>query len=227
MKQRIVLISPDSELAGRVARALPAAAAVDLAIAAALPAAAPWLGAGGRENAVCLLALCDVRAVAAAPEAAPPRWAVVPAPVPTLWLGEPPRLAAGVPAGERLPGPIVDYLDRGLPASKLAFILEQHLAAERLRRRRCPAPLAAAPAAPGELRAQINNDLTAILGNAELAAQWVRSGSRRLPPPVGLRLERILELATHLRQLMAGSPWGPDSSPQAQPSRPLPEAEAA
>jgi hypothetical protein len=226
VKQRIVLISPDPELAGRVARALPAAAAVDLAIAAALPEAAPLWGGGGREGAVCLLALCDVRALAAAPAAAP-RLTVVPAPVSTLWLGEAPRLAAGLPAEVRLPGPIVDYLDRGLPASKLAFILEQHLAAERLRRRRCPAPVAMPPAAPGELRAQINNDLTAILGNAELAAQSLRAGSRRLPPPVCLRLERILELATHLRQLMAGSPWGPDSSPQAQPSRPLPEAEAA
>ncbi|HEY8054992.1 MAG TPA: hypothetical protein VIE13_03670 [Terriglobales bacterium] len=208
MKQRILLISTDGDLAARVARALPAAAAVELVTAAALPAAA-------RSEEDCLLALFDVRA-AGAVEATPAALQVVAVPVPTLWLGEPPRLAAGVPAREMLPGPIVDYLDRGLPVSKLAFILDQHLTAERLRRRRLPGRAVTPPASSGELRAQINNDLTAILGNAELASTWLRSGARRMPPPVSLRLERILEVAVHLRQLIAASPWGPESGPQAQ-----------
>lgn len=217
MKQRILLISTDGDLAARVARALPAAAAVELVTAAALPAAA-------RSEEDCLLALFDVRA--AGTVEAPPAAAlqVVAVPVPTLWLGEPPRLAAGVPAREMLPGPIVDYLDRALPVSKLAFILDQHLTAERLRRRRLPGRAVTPPASSGELRAQINNDLTAILGNAELASAWLRSGARRMPPPVSLRLERILEVAVHLRQLIAASPWGPESGPQAQRPVVVPES---
>jgi hypothetical protein len=182
----VLLLSQDAELAARVRQALPPELPLALHCAdryAAAPDPHGWL-----------LVLVDGRLELAggAPGAAP-----------VLWLGSGPLVAA--PAREALPGPMVDYVDRRQAGSKLAFILHQHLTRAYLRRRRQPP--AGAPPAPEALQAQINNALTGLLGNAELAAELAAGAGRRVPPPLGQRLDRILELALAMRELLSAAAW--------------------
>jgi hypothetical protein len=183
----VLLLSRDAELAARIRRALPGGLPLELHCADTYtPALDPrgWL-----------LILVDEQLElggAAAGDA------------PVLWLGTGPLLA--VPDRDALPGPIVDYMDRNQASSKLAFILHQHLTGAYLRRLRLPPTSAPAPA-PEQLRAQINNALTGILGNAELAAELAANAGRKLPEPLGQRLERILELALQMRELLMAAQW--------------------
>lgn len=184
MRQSVLLISGDSGLAARIERALPPTAVLDRRSDLA------WVRAGGAQS--WLLALIDGRNVGAA--AFPPGRDIH-----VLWLGEPPLLAAGLPPADCLPGPVVDFLDRNLPASALAFILQQHLAAAYLRALRA-APRPALAAEP--VRTDLNNALTGLLGNAQLAAAGGATG-RRLPPPLAQRLHCIEELAERVHRLLA------------------------
>lgn len=184
MRQSVLLVSHDSALAARVERALPPSAVLhqnaDLAS----------LGAEGPQP--WLLALIDGRAAGAA-AFHPGR------DIPVLWLGELPLLAAGLPPADCLPGPVVDFLDRNLPASALTFILQQHVTAAYLRALRASSrpALAVVP-----FHADLNNALTGLLGNAHLAAA-PGAGGRRLPPPLVERLHCIEELAERVQRLLA------------------------
>ncbi|MGH9475155.1 MAG: hypothetical protein ACRD1C_02360 [Terriglobales bacterium] len=189
MRHDLLLISRDTELAARLRRALPLPAArLELSVATA---DAIW------PLRIWRLLLLDAREFPAV-SVHPVQDGV---PVPVLWLGEPPLLPAGLPPVTSLPGPVVDFLDRSLPASALAFILQQHLAAAYLRARRTAAP---PPPAPGQLRAALNNALTGLLGNAQLAADQ-SAELRRLPPVLVQRLHCIAELADSVRLLVAAS----------------------
>lgn len=203
MTHQVLLVSRDPDLAQRVGRALPAAIPNELHCAPHYREPADPRG--------WLLLLLDAHAAsgaaaAAASPAGPPCG-------PILWLGDAPLVTQGAPGPQGpwpgLPGRVVDYLDRRLAPSKLAFILHQHLAAAYLHRMRSlPPPLAADG---GALRSEINNALTGILGNAELAL----AASRRLPAPLGLRLQRISELAARMRDLVVAlpDPDGPAGNP--------------
>ncbi len=182
----VLLVSRDAALAARIRQALPGALPLELHCSEAYTAAPE-----GRE---WLLVLVDGGLERTEPAAA--------GAAPVLWLGEGPLRAA--PERAALPGPMLDYLDRNQPSSKLAFILHQHLTGAYLRRLRTP-PAGALPP-PEELQARINNALAGILGNAELAAEAAAAG-RRLPAPLGLRLERILELALQMRSLLLAAAW--------------------
>ncbi|MGH9488514.1 MAG: hypothetical protein ACRD04_13115 [Terriglobales bacterium] len=191
MKPALLLISRDAELEARLRRALPpAAAAPDLTVLPALPESLLAFSPG------CLLLLDS----AAAPFRSIPRSQQTPVPA-VLWLGVLPLLAKSLPPAEELAGPVVDFLDRSLPVSKLAFILQQHLEAVS----RCPRDLPAPPSDPAAVQAAINNALTGILGNAELAAELAQSVPRRLPPPLAARLQCIVELASRMRRLISAS----------------------
>lgn len=216
MIHSMLLVSEDAGLAERVRRALPGPVPAVLELAPHYrPSADPrgWL-----------LILLDCLAVApdtatAALVASPPGAGPEVFVPPVLWFGEFPRLTS---ACDALPGGcrgIADFLDRNLASSKLAFILQQHLAAAYLQRQRGPAaafarlaalrPAACAPELPADyetLRCQLNNTLTGILGNAEL----VLEAGRRLPPSVQQRLARISDLAGQMRELMQAWP-GPDA----------------
>lgn len=196
MQYPVFLLTSDEALANRVRRALAGSLPVELHCSAQFrptPGGGAWLAI-----------LLDAAAVAAEPAAAiflaaKPQ---LPAP-PVLWLGEPPQLTA---ACRLLPGSyehVRDYLDRQWPVSKLAFILQQHLAVAYLRRHHQPAGAAAdccrrrLVEAP-ELQQQLNNGLTGILGNAELLLERGRS----LPPAWRQRLARITDLAVDMHQLV-------------------------
>ena len=178
----VLLLSRDAELAERIRRALPVMLPLELHCADAYASAPDGRG--------WLLLLVDGRMEPSAGAGA--------AEAPVLWLGEGPLRAA--PEAAALPGRLVDYLDRSQPSSKLAFILHQHLAGAYLRWLRTPP--AGAALTPEERQAQINNALAGILGNAELAAELAATAGRRLPAPLGRRLERILELALQMRELL-------------------------
>lgn len=152
---------------------------------------------------------------APAPPPSPP--SPPPIPPPWLWLGEGPLLTAAPDPRLPRPRPILDFLPRDLPASKLAFILHQHLTAAYLQRMRAlsASPITALLAAVGreELQGQINNTLTGLLGNAQLASALALEAGRRLPPPLALRLERICELAGQMRDLLLAFPLAQSPSP--------------
>ena len=206
MIHHVVLVSRDAELAARVRRALPATIPIELHCAASLeraPGAPPWL-----------LILVDGDLLAAPAPGWRLEWAGAGAPV--LWLGARAGIADLCERQPEVRKRIIDYLDRGEALPKLAFILHQHLAAAYLRRMRTPRlALAAAPVPPPEqLQRQLNNALTGILGNAALAMD----AGRRLPAPLGKRLQRIAELAADMREALAQMP-APPAAPSAA-SRP-------
>lgn len=191
MMHAVLLLSRDERLGEKVGRALAPAVPAELHCS-------PELAAAGERD--WLLILLDARVL---PEEA---WSWPGGAVPVLWLGDRPvsgeicdRLAG---AGPGTPPNVVDYLRRDEKASKLAYVLHQHLAAAYLRRQRAPR-LAPAPSAdPAVLQRQLNNALTGILGNAALALD----GGRRLPAPLSRRLQRIVELAGQMRETMAALP---------------------
>ncbi|TAN23510.1 MAG: hypothetical protein EPN33_05025 [Acidobacteria bacterium] len=202
MRTALLLFTRDANLELRVRRALPVMRGHEIA----LTAAGSWGGAAVRPPAPgWLLALVDVRAAGQAGTPPPFTQGGTNRPLPLLWLGEAPLLTAGLPAPEDLPGPVIDFLDRNLPVSKLAFILQQHLTAAYLRFRHLPREI---QSSPGEVHVALNNALTGILGNAELAAELARAPARRVPPPLTERLECIVELATRMRALMNATDWG-------------------
>ena len=128
------------------------------------------------------------------------------APVPVIWMAEPPLLTSTGNASTPEDSIIVDYINRAEAPSKLAFILHQHLASAYLRRMRFLSPAAmtftAAERENGELQRQLNNALTGILGNAELAMDT----GRRLPANLSQRLVRICELAEQMRDVLVELP---------------------
>lgn len=195
MMHAVLLLSRDDRLAARVGRALAPAVPAELHCS-------PELAAAGERD--WLLILLDARVLPA--ESGEPQGSWPGGAVPVLWLGDRPvsgeiweRLAGAQPG----PQPnIVDYLRRDDPASKLAYVLHQHLAAAYLRHQRAPRLVAAASADPAVLQRQLNNALTGILGNAALALD----GGRRLPTPLSRRLQRIVELAGQMRETMAALP---------------------
>ncbi|MGH9466757.1 MAG: hypothetical protein ACRD1Y_05325 [Terriglobales bacterium] len=192
MKASLLLISPDEQLVRRVERALPLAPMAELR----LVVAPGWPQAGIVPPPV--LVLWDVNATEPQPSAAPSE-----AGIPVLWMGIMPLLAAGLP-DNGLPGPVVDFLDRELPSSKLAFVLQQHLAAAYLRSLHRGRP---GRQAPEQFHADLNNALTGLIGNAELAAELARAPHRRLPPPLAERLDCIVDLAGRVRALLESAPW--------------------
>ncbi|HVA65055.1 MAG TPA: hypothetical protein VNF74_15120 [Terriglobales bacterium] len=200
MIHQVLLVSRDAALAARIRRALPARIPLELLCESRYRPAADLRG--------WLLVLLDARAGATALAAATAP-ASEPGP-PLLWLGEGPVLTAAATERRLGPRPIVDFLQRELPPSKLAFILHQHLTAAYLQRMRgLPAsPLTALLAAAGreELEGQINNTLTGLLGNAQLASRLALDAGRRLPAPLALRLVRICDLAAQMRDLLLAYP---------------------
>ncbi|HEY7855313.1 MAG TPA: hypothetical protein VIC32_02635 [Terriglobales bacterium] len=211
MPHAILLLTNDAALADKVRRALPPNIPALLTVAASCAAAAaPPRG--------WLLVLCDGLCPAAvAPggaEALPGAGSA-----PLLWLGEAPSSAAIASIAPAWRERIVDYLDRRLPASKLAFILHQHLSAAYLRHARTLAAASAAwSQAMGEAaiasrsrrhdarQYQLNNTLTGIMGNAALASELAADAGRRLAAPLTLRLQRINELTVQLRDLLVAPP---------------------
>jgi|GEM_PF-3636765 len=193
MTHPVLLVSTDVDLGERVRRAMPAGIPLSLEMAPV------YRASPGRS---WLLVLVDAHA----PQPmTPPAAGAEDAPV--LWLGELPRIAAPEDGRRRAPGAILDYLDRAQPASKLGFILHQHLAAAYLRRVRTPATEGGggAPIPAAELQAQMNNALAGILGNAELAADLAHAAGRRLPPVLERRLRCIVDLAMQMRELLTMS----------------------
>jgi len=215
MTHAVVLVSRDAELAARVRRALPATLPIELHCATCLeraPGAPAWL----------LILLDGDLLVEPAwqrrelPGGGPPSGLRLEWPgegTPVLWLGARPGIAGLCERQPEVLKHIVDYLDRSEAPSKLAFVLHQHLAAAYLRRMRAPRPLrGAAPVPPPEqLQRQLNNALTGILGNAALALD----AGRRLPAPLGKRLQRIAELAADMREALAQMPALPSMPPPA------------
>lgn len=193
MTHPVLLVSTDVELGERVRRALPAGIPLNLELAPV------YRSSPGRS---WLLVLVDAHAPQPMTRPAPG-----PDDAPVLWLGERPRIASPEAGRWRAPGPILDCLDREQPASKLGFVLHQHLAAAYLRRVRAPAAEGGAGASlsAAELKAQINNALAGILGNAELAADLAHAAGRRLPPVLERRLRCILDLAMQMRELLTSA----------------------
>lgn len=197
MSHPVLLISADVRLQERVRRALPATLPLELHCAASLEAAAKEAaGDAGPGTSGWLLILLDARVFAPGTLA---EELVLPGEgAPVLWLSERPgmgELEASLPVGR---GQVIDYLHREVAPSKLAFVLQQHLATAYLRRLRQPQLVAAAAGDAEALQRQLNNALTGILGNAALAIE----AGRRLPAPLGRRLQRIAELASQMRAAM-------------------------
>ncbi|HXR98169.1 MAG TPA: hypothetical protein VN709_10035 [Terriglobales bacterium] len=221
MPHAILLLTNDALLAEKVRRALPTNIPATLTIAPAVDTAPEVAPARG-----WLLILCDSHALGRAAAAPPPSTSSSP----VLWLGEAPTssaIAAIPPAWRER---IVDYLDRRLPASKLAFILQQHLSAAYLRHlRRVGTAVAHGGAASIGPRAlpydvlqhQLNNTLTGIIGNAALASELAADAGRRLQAPLALRLQRINELSVRLRDLLAAQPAPVPAANNMQPSAPV------
>lgn len=219
MPHAILLLTNDAALADKVRRALPANIPASLTVAArGAAAAAPPRG--------WLLVLCDglcPAVVAPGGPDAPPSGSA-----PLLWLGDAPSSAAIASIAPAWRERIVDYLDRRLPASKLAFILHQHLSAAYLRHARTLAAASAASAqsmgeaAPRSRRHdarqyQLNNTLTGIMGNAALASELAADAGRRLAAPLAQRLQRINELTVQLRDLLV-APLEPEPAANIMPA---------
>ncbi|MGH9483447.1 MAG: hypothetical protein ACRD1F_00200, partial [Terriglobales bacterium] len=116
MRGAVLLITRDAALAQRVRRALPAVGGHEVE----LTAVSAWaeIADTGATEPLWLLAMLDVLACKHGDALAGSRARHAFRSLPLLWLGESPRLAAGLPQPDQLPGPIIDFLDRTLPDSK-------------------------------------------------------------------------------------------------------------
>lgn len=102
-----------------------------------------------------------------------------------------------------------DILYKDHRLSHLPWVLQEHLNVLRLRRvrqRQESEDEASLDPTVFSLRHEINNPLSGILGNAELAL----SGKAKMPADVRERLERIVQLARQIRELLrspAAAEW--------------------
>jgi len=214
MNHQILLVSRDQQLATRVRRALTGAIASDLHCDPRYRPCADrrgWLlilvdAAAGADSGLADSDRVEPSARRGGGTGGSAAEFGAAVPVPVIWMAEPPLLTSTGNASTPEDSIIVDYINRAEAPSKLAFILHQHLASAYLRRMRFLSPAAmtftAAERENGELQRQLNNALTGILGNAELAMDT----GRRLPANLSQRLVRICELAEQMRDVLVELP---------------------